>query len=333
MMNRCEVAQKAELVELWQDYVRAAQAGEPTERFWAEGSCDIVPQIFQGFYQNFNQELVDIQARDGVFRLLIDAKHISEKRAGATQGVYYIICAVATDDGYRLKSYFDTYKFTFEHIATEHIDFYGSGRPMSHEECMLSEKFLTAFEQQYGVKMAERLTYIYNPSVNMAMNNLGILKVYDGTSNGSAGALYVESIHTIFAGNTRHFHELVHAVMMPTAKSQLLLLHEGIATYAGTSSEKYNKGYVQKCAAWLKKHPIDFTTAEPLHLTHYKSNATVLYAVGAKLIEYTFKYMGAEGVRALFEQESYDDIFEYLGVARKERTAFVYGLFGLDSKK
>ena len=110
MMNRCEVAQKAELVELWQDYVRAAQAGEPTERFWAEGSCDIVPQIFQCFYQNLNQELVDIQARDGVFRLLIDAKHISEKRAGATQGVYYIICAVAVYIIYRFCACFAIYQ-------------------------------------------------------------------------------------------------------------------------------------------------------------------------------------------------------------------------------
>ena len=333
MMDRCEVEQKKELVELWKDYVRAAQAGEPTEQYWAEGSCDIIPQIFQGFYPNFNQELVDIQVRGDVFHLLIDAKHISERRVGATQGVYYTICAVATDYGYRLKSYFDVYKTTFEHIATEQIDFYGSGCPMLHEECMLSEKFLASFQQQYGVKMLERLTYIYNPSVNMAMNNVGILKVYDGASNGSStGALYVEPIHTIFASNTHHFHELGHAVMMPTTKSRLLLLHEGIATYAGTSSEEYNKEYVQKCAAWLKKHPTDFTTAEPLHMTHYKSNATVLYAVGAKLIEYTFKHKGAEGVRVLFELESYDDIFEYLGVAREDRTAFIYGLFGVESK-
>ena len=331
MMDRCKVEQKGELIELWQNYVRAAQMNEPTERYWAEGSFDIIPHVFQDFYQNFDQELVDIQYRDGVFRLLVDAKHISEKRIGTTQGVYYIICAVATDDGYRLKSYFDSYKSSFEHIATEHIDFYGSGRPMSLEECMLSEKFLSAFEQQYGIKMAKRLTYIYNPSVKMAMNNIGILKIYDGTTNGSStGALYIKPIHSIFANNTFHFHELVHAVMMPTAKSQLMLLHEGIATYAGTSSERYNKEYVQKCAEWLKKHPIDFSTLEPLHSTHYKNNATVLYAVGAKLIEYTFEHKGADGVRTLFELESYDDIFNYLGVVPSERTAFIYGLFDVE---
>lgn len=79
MMDRCKVEQKGELIELWQNYVRAAQMNEPTERYWADGSFDIIPHVFQDFYQNFDQELVDIQYRDGVFRLLVDAKHISEK--------------------------------------------------------------------------------------------------------------------------------------------------------------------------------------------------------------------------------------------------------------
>jgi hypothetical protein len=55
-----------------------------------------------------------------------------------------------------------------------------------------------------------------------------------------------------------------------------------------------------------------------------------LYAVGAKLIEYTFEHKGADGVRALFELESYDDIFNYLGVVPSERTAFIYGLFDVE---
>ena len=327
-IEKLNIPHKEEVVEHWISYAKAAQLGEPTNHLWLDESRDFLLNFIPDFYRCFNQTLSDLQfSEDEQYRLIIHAEHISERRTGATQGIDYQLNIVLTSQGWRLVNRFDIVKSRYKHYSTEHIDFYTLARPVTEEQLLLTEQYLAAFTSHYGVTMKERLTYIYcADSEARALSDIGIIKIYNG-ENGVVGARYLVNPHTIIAPSLPHFHELVHAVMIPNYPNAPLLLHEGIAVLEGETRK--SKSHRRKEAIrYLSHNHIEFTTPEQLHAL-LKDNGIVYYAVASAIIEYCLNVFGAKSVIQLFESTEYDGIFEQLGIAPLERTKFVYGLFGI----
>lgn len=318
---------KKEVIDFWCNYVEASRCGNPVRQYWLGESQDVIADFCESIYQDYSLRLNDVQIVEGKYRMIVEAKHLTEQRVGAIQVVDYQFYVVLTDMGLRLVNYFDVVKSTYQHRSTEHIDFYAIGRPITEEQIQLSEQFLEAFESVYGATMQKRLTMIYSAgSSNRALGDLGIIKIYNG-HNDFRAASYLTRLHTIVSPTLPEFHELVHAIMIPNYPEAPLLLHEGIAVFAG-ESKRLKEQRRKDAIRYLMRHKVDFSSPNQLHAL-LKDNAMVFYAVAGAIIKHCFETKGGEAVIRLFEATDYDGVFEKLNVPLAERTAYVFGLFGL----
>lgn len=307
--------------QVWGNYINAIDANTDMSGLWIDGSCDIHIGLHKdGLLNTYNIR----KLTDKIYEINTIAYYPDSAIKGGLINSIYKVCAVQTNDGWRLTNYLDATKHRYIFYNTDHIDFYiGNGVSLDKNKIKSSAKFAKGFIQGYNIKNNNRITYIAANSIDECSAMIGLVytpmrshKKYAGRTIGNI----------ILSTQLDHIHEVVHAIMLPLYPNAPLFLHEGIATYYGGTAGQDYKVLKNTAIDFIRRKCIDFSTINFLEMS-LSDDIPLSYVVGAAIVEYALQNGGEGEVLRLFESRSYDDIFALLDIENDQRSQFIHKLF------
>lgn len=308
------------IAQLWKSYINAIDTGTDSSQFWIDKSSDIHIGLHKdGLLNTYNIRKIT----DTIYEINTIAYYPDSAIKGGLINSIYKVCALQTDNGWRLMNYFDAVKERYTQYYKGCVEFYiGSGVDIDDIAMEESAKFADTFFRNYNLTNSS-IVYVAGSSIDECANMIGLTytpirsyKLYAGRT--------INNI--ILSTRLDHLHEIVHAIMLPLYPNAPLFLHEGIATYYGGAVGEDYKTIKSIARAFIEQHNIDFNSNDYLDIL-LSEDIQLSNIVAATIIEYALQRGGEGEVLRLFEATNYDQIFELLNVTNDHRTEFIRNLF------
>lgn len=219
---------------MWESYINAIDANADTSCLWVDECLDIHIGLHKdGLLNTYNIR----KLTDKIYEINTIAYYPDSAIKGGLINSIYKVCAVQTDDGWKLMNYLDAIKHRHVSYNTDYIGFYiGNGISLDKNKMKSSAKFAKRFIQDYNIENNNRITtYIAANNIDECSAMIGLVytpirshKAYAGRTIGNI----------ILSSRLDHIHEVVHAIMLPLYPNAPLFLHEGLATYYGGTAEQ-----------------------------------------------------------------------------------------------
>ena len=225
----------------------------------------------------------------------------------------YKVCAVETDDGFKLLNYFDVFKNALQNYTSENIEFYyPCGFNFDIEKAKDTEKFIYQFRKDYSIKkINEKIICVIGNNLSESNAFMGFDFTIATSENKFAG--YHLEPNAILTCRQDHIHEFVHVLIKSTYPSVYDILNEGIATFYGGMSGSDYVFHANNLQKYLSKNTIDFLDISLMWDLEINSGR-LAYTVGALIIDYTLNTYGVRKVIELFFCKNYEDIFSKLEI-------------------
>jgi hypothetical protein len=309
--------------QLWNDYItslRENQSDSIQKSFWLNESDDLLKERPPtNFYQVGNLLTFNIRKHsDTIYEI-----HSMQQVIGENPDVLFIykVCAINTKGTFKLLNYFDAIKQSLQNFHSESIEFYYPyGFSFDKERVREIETFIHQFRKDYHISSSgEKIFCLIGNSFSEAISFLGFSFMIGTDENKYAGMYKYPK--TIVCQRQDHIHEFVHALMFPQYPNALDILHEGIATYYGGTSGLEYYFLRNNLREYMVENFIDFSNASSLW-TDRIDGTPLGYIVGALVIEYVLKNHGTPKIIELFSCESYEDIFQKIGIKTEDINIF-----------
>lgn len=307
--------------QVWEGYVNAVAKGSDTTPFWVQDSHDILLEThIDGLLNTYNIR----KLTDEIYEINTIAYYPDEAIKGGLINSIYKVCAMQTNEGWRLMNYFDATKSRYVSHRIGNVDFYiGLGVVVDRKKMKEVAQCADTFINSYQLDNKTPITYVAAGSIDECSAMIGLTYTPMRSHKLFAG----RTIHNlILSTRLNHMHEIVHAIMLPRYPDAPLFLHEGIATYYGGMADQTYKEIKSTAKSYIKLTDKDFSTEESLNVI-LDNEVQLSNVVAAAIIEYTLQKGTASMVLQLFAATTYDEVFTLLGIEKEQQSQFIRTLF------
>lgn len=136
------------------------------------------------------------------------------------------------------------------------------------------------------------------------------------------GGMAYEEENSIFCWgyDEAYLHEFIHLYLNPLYPQSPLL--EGIATFYGGSLGRSFPEHLVRLNAYLKEHP-EIDASDPMTFYYMDEDTNPQYALQALICHLFYVKEGTDGLKAIMQLESMDEVYRELGIAPEFRNDFL----------
>lgn len=314
------------IAEVWKTYL--TDASEQTKaRLWM--GQDVIEYIspHNRMYNDGFQFVYNInRINDNTYEInTISYRFMSRDNLFDYVSNIYKVYAHKVNDEWKLQGYFDEHAHKYKRFETDYITYYfPSDYVFSRKEAKTTSRFIDDFCHNYQIQPLHKVNYVVSNSIDESSQMVGLMYTLWRSDSKYAGrTLYP---NTILSARENHFHEIVHALIMPHFPDLHYMMNEGMATYYGGSSNVGYETLFTYFKDWLKENECDFTKFEDLRSLFIQGTYPIVNILGARIIEYSLQKYGYDFVKEMLCISDYMKLFEHLGIAPDGINAFVYNM-------
>lgn len=311
----------AAIKQVWEGYVNAVVGENDTTSFWIQDSHDILLDTHKdGLLYTYNIR----KLTDEIYEINTIAYYPDEAIKGGLINSIYKVCAMQTNEGWRLMNYFDATKSRYASHRIGSVDFYiGHGVVADQKKMKESARFADSFIRSYHFNNKTRITYVAASSIDECSTMIGLSYTPMRSHKPFAGRTIND---LILSTKLNHIHEIVHAIMLSHCPDTPLFLHEGIATYYGGMAEQTYEDIKPIAKSHIEQENTDLSSQDALDIA-LGNEIHLSNVVAAAIIEYTLEKGTEAKVLQLFEATTYDEVFAILGIEKEQQSQFIQMLF------
>lgn len=269
------------------------------------------------FYKDFEHYTFSIRkVNDPLYEICTLARFYPDINSGEIVLMIYKTYASYSNKAIALVNYFDIEKQHLCQYSTSKIDFYyPHGLLLKQDDFEKSDKFVNYLAMKLGISIETRIPYIIGRNIDECWDLIGVPYTVARSEKSYAG--YTIFPNVVLSSRPDHIHEIVHAVLLPQYPNALKIMHEGIATYYGGSSNESFAFLLKELKKTLStRKDIDFSDYSALlnNADNIYKEVPLLNVIGATIVNHVIDKYGEKKLLSLLECEDYTQLFKTLEV-------------------